>query len=400
MPGPITPRPARAQAAAGGGRAAPAPPRARAARNTSTAVSPAAGTFERGAGRRRVVPGQVRSIRTARRRSLALRRPHVHHQPAIDPPQPDHHQRGEQVQHHFLRRAGLQARRSGDRLRRRFDSRIGCGRGSQQRRRDCWRCRSSARRARPASREHGHGEGRAAAGGEADHHIVAADRHGASIAAAAASASSSAFSIGARQRRLAAGDQQHQALRRPVEGRRQLGAVLHADAPRGAGAGIDQPAAPRAAAAPPPRPPPRSPAAPPRTAATAASWPSHNASRIVGRHPSASRSRNRGLIVSVAGNGRHRFRFPRVMTARRSDKRYAGASMAAARLPHRLRSDAARAQISFACARKALLGGGVFRTTRGAPQFAAGCPREPHRKGMRTACRKRSSPRSSRTPRR
>ena len=48
---------------------------------------------------------------------------------------------------------------------------------------------------------------------------------------------------GLRHGLLAAGQQHQQALARPVERRHQLGAVLHGQPPRGAGAGIDQTAA-------------------------------------------------------------------------------------------------------------------------------------------------------------
>jgi hypothetical protein len=45
------------------------------------------------------------------------------------------------------------------------------------------------------------------------------------------------------QRRLVAGDRERDALARPVEGGRKLGAVLYSDARRRSGAGINQPAA-------------------------------------------------------------------------------------------------------------------------------------------------------------
>ena len=114
-------------------------------------------------------------------------------------------------------------------------------------------------------------------------------------------ASSSAFSIARVNAALAAGHQQHEPIARPVEGGRQLGAVLHADPARGAGAGVDQaPAAARAAA-------PRHAAAAiagraARTAATAATavptGPAELSPMAI-----ASSSRKRGLIVSVAAGG-------------------------------------------------------------------------------------------------
>ena len=55
-------------------------------------------------------------------------------------------------------------------------------------------------------------------------------------------------------RAFAAGDQVDQLVVGPVERRRQFRAVLHADAPRGARAHIDEPPAAFAAALPPPRP--------------------------------------------------------------------------------------------------------------------------------------------------
>ena len=48
---------------------------------------------------------------------------------------------------------------------------------------------------------------------------------------------------GPQQRVVPAGHQEDQPLGRPAEGRHQLGAVLHREPPRGAGAGIDQPPA-------------------------------------------------------------------------------------------------------------------------------------------------------------
>ncbi len=44
----------------------------------------------------------------------------------------------------------------------------------------------------------------------------------------------------ANERVLAASDQQHEPLFRPIEGRHQLGAVLHGQPPRRAGPGIDE----------------------------------------------------------------------------------------------------------------------------------------------------------------
>jgi hypothetical protein len=42
---------------------------------------------------------------------------------------------------------------------------------------------------------------------------------------------------------IAAGHEQQQALAWPIEGRHQLGTVLHGKPPGGAGAGIDEPSA-------------------------------------------------------------------------------------------------------------------------------------------------------------
>ena len=89
----------------------------------------------------------------------------------------------------------------------------------------------------------GDGERRRAAGRHRDQRVLVVD----AVCSATSARGMLGLVLGAfdgpQQRVVAAGHQQNSRSRRPAEGRHQLGAVLHREPPRRAGAGIDQPPA-------------------------------------------------------------------------------------------------------------------------------------------------------------
>ncbi len=169
---------------------------------------------------------------------LGVAASHLHHHSAIDAPEADHHQGGQEVEDRLLRRARLHPGGPGQNLGPGIDQNRVLGRGKERGARvvgDPDRQRAAVSRALDELER----IGCRAAGRDPDHHVPRADHETLQRALRRLAVVLGVFGA-CFQRPLAAGDGEGDPVFRPVEGRRKLGPVLDADAARGPGAGVDE----------------------------------------------------------------------------------------------------------------------------------------------------------------